>query len=135
MKFLELSLLWSVNVVASLLVALSILPFIGGPMLLYWLGAWVGSSIFATLWYALRRNHLRWSYLEGVAWGLLAFLVGSSIAIWVLTTNGGRALRRLENLIEIFSLALVLSLPALLLIAPFTVRLWVWVVQRVRRAA
>ena len=136
MKQFELPLLWLVNVGASLLVSLVIAVVLGWRpwkssdfelIGFFWLFAWVGASLSATIWYAFRRKNLRWSYLEGLGWSVLGF--GVAALGLTGTMSGGR----LWDMAELMPMATIFSLPAILL-SPFAVWLWVRILKRVRGA-
>ena len=143
MRWLELPTLWLVNVAASLLIALSIAAMMGWRLgstrddwaliRLFWMFAWAGSSLIAAVWYLAHRKNLRWSYLEGLGWSAVGF--GLAAGSLITLVGGGSPGRKIEVLAELFLPATLYSLPAIVVIAPFTVWLWAWVLGRTRGGA
>lgn len=81
---------------------------------------WVASSLVMLLWYRFR-HEARWNYLEGLAWGLLVFVLALVPFLWIVIGQNGFWNM---NLLGWFGLALLISSPVLLAIAPFVPLQW-----------
>ena len=91
---------------------------------------WVASSLAMLLWYRFRRE-VRWSYLEGLGWALLVFVL-SAVPFVLFFANQNGWMRM--NLIQWLGMALAFSAPVLLL-AAFVPLGWKRVVEAARGEA
>ncbi|MCX7783951.1 MAG: hypothetical protein N2318_09970 [Meiothermus sp.] len=81
---------------------------------------WVASSLVTLLWHRFRRE-ARWSYLEGLGWGLLVFLLSVVPFLLIFTGQNGRWGM---GWTQWLGWAFLVSSPILLGVAPFVPWLW-----------